>query len=94
MFRNPIIDLAVVVLIALLVFGPKRLPQLGRGLGQGFREFKDGITGKSSPDDPEERPALTPATTSAQQPAAAGSQTSAAATEPSSSEAGPTERSA
>jgi sec-independent protein translocase protein TatA len=35
----------VVVLIALLIFGPKRIPELGRSLGRGMREFKDGITG-------------------------------------------------
>jgi sec-independent protein translocase protein TatA len=60
MFRNPVTDLIVVVVVALLIFGPKRLPMLGRSLGQGFREFKDGITGDSK-DDAEERPALSAA---------------------------------
>lgn len=60
MFRNPLIDLIVVAIVALLVFGPKRLPMLGRALGQGMREFKDGITGESKVNE-EERPALTPA---------------------------------
>ena len=44
-------ELGVVLLIVLIVFGPKRLPQMGRSLGSGMREFKDGITGKSQPDD-------------------------------------------
>ena len=63
MFRNPATDLIVVLVVVLLIFGPKRLPQLGKGLGHGMREFKDGITGKSSAEDGEdERPALSPAT--------------------------------
>jgi len=57
MFRNPTTDLIVVLLIVLLIFGPKRLPGLGRQLGQGIREFKDSITGDSS--DNTERPELT-----------------------------------
>ena len=51
MFRNPLTDVIVVLVIVLLVMGPKKLPQLGRGLGQGMREFKDGITGDSKDDD-------------------------------------------
>ena len=60
MFRNPLIDAAVVILAVLLIFGPKRLPSLGRGLGQGMKEFKDGISGKagSIEEDGEEKPAL------------------------------------
>lgn len=46
MFRNPVTDLIVVVVVALVIFGPKRLPMLGRALGQGLREFKEGITGE------------------------------------------------
>ena len=46
MFRNPLIDAIVVLLVVLLIFGPKRLPQLGKSLGHGMREFKDGITGE------------------------------------------------
>jgi len=45
------LELAIVLLIVLLIFGPKRLPGLGRQLGSGMREFKDSITGKSSDDD-------------------------------------------
>jgi sec-independent protein translocase protein TatA len=61
MFRNPTVDLLVVLLIVLLIFGPKRLPGLGRQLGHGIREFKDSITGKSDEEDAE-RPAITSAT--------------------------------
>ena len=50
------------LVIVLLVFGPKRLPQLGRQLGGGMREFKDGIQGKNKDDeeaDEAARPELT-----------------------------------
>ena len=40
------LEIAIVAIIALLVLGPKRLPDAGRQLGRGMREFKDGITGK------------------------------------------------
>jgi len=36
----------VILIVALLVFGPKRLPEMGRSLGKGMREFKDSISGK------------------------------------------------
>ena len=44
-------QIAIVLVIALLVFGPKRLPELGSSLGRGMREFKDSITGKDDDDD-------------------------------------------
>ena len=47
-------ELLIVLVIVLLVFGPKRLPQLGRQLGGGMREFKDSITGKDKDDDDDE----------------------------------------
>jgi sec-independent protein translocase protein TatA len=47
-------EIVIVLLVALLVFGPKRLPEMGRSLGRGMREFKDSITGK---DDDDRRPA-------------------------------------
>jgi sec-independent protein translocase protein TatA len=40
-------QVAIVLVIALIVFGPKRLPELGKSLGSGMREFKDSITGKN-----------------------------------------------
>ncbi len=47
MFRSPVIDGIVVLIVLLLIVGPKKLPQLGRGLGDGMREFKEGITGEN-----------------------------------------------
>ncbi len=49
-----ITGLIVILIVALLVFGPKRLPEIGRSLGKGMREFKDSITGNS--DDKAELP--------------------------------------
>jgi sec-independent protein translocase protein TatA len=46
-------QVAIVLVIALLVFGPKRLPELGKSLGSGMREFKDSITGNKDDDDDE-----------------------------------------
>ena len=43
--------LVVILIILLLVFGPKRLPEMGRSLGRGMREFKDSVTGKDDDDD-------------------------------------------
>ena len=37
--------LVIIVLVLLVVFGPKRLPELGRSLGRGMREFKDSVSG-------------------------------------------------
>ena len=45
------LELGIILLIVLIVFGPKRLPGLGRQLGSGMREFKDSITGKDKDDD-------------------------------------------
>ena len=38
--------LIIILIVALLVFGPKRLPEIGRSLGRGMREFKDSVTGQ------------------------------------------------
>jgi sec-independent protein translocase protein TatA len=48
-------ELAIVLLIVLIIFGPKRLPGLGRSLGSGMREFKDSLTGKGKDDKDEAR---------------------------------------
>jgi sec-independent protein translocase protein TatA len=39
-------EILLILLLVLLVFGPKRLPEMGRSLGRGFREFKESITGQ------------------------------------------------
>lgn len=48
------LELIIVLGIILLIFGPKRLPQLGRQLGSGMREFKDSITSRHDDDDDDE----------------------------------------
>ena len=53
-------QIAIVLVIALIVFGPKRLPELGKSLGTGMREFKDSITGKGD-DDADRKPQIEPA---------------------------------
>jgi sec-independent protein translocase protein TatA len=49
------LELVVILIIALLVLGPKRLPDAGRSIGKGLREFKNALT--TSSDDDDERPA-------------------------------------
>ena len=44
-------EILILLLVVLLVFGPKRLPEMGRSLGKGMREFKDSISGKDFDDD-------------------------------------------
>jgi sec-independent protein translocase protein TatA len=46
------LEIVIILVIVLLIFGPKRLPDLGRSLGRGMREFKDSVTGKDSDDEP------------------------------------------
>jgi sec-independent protein translocase protein TatA len=75
-YSKPWLDALIVLAVILLFFGPKRLPALGRSLGHGMREFKDGITGRSKPTD-EERAELESQTgvaagTQNEQPAASG----------------------
>ena len=48
-------EILILLLVALLVFGPKRLPEMGRSLGRGLREFKDSVTGRDDRDDRDER---------------------------------------
>jgi len=57
--------IVLLLLIALLLFGGKRLPEIGKSLGHGMREFKDAVTGNSQVDDapPELPPAETAETT-------------------------------
>jgi sec-independent protein translocase protein TatA len=53
-------ELLLLALVVLLVFGPKRLPEMGRSLGKGMREFKTAITGKDDDDDQPELSAPKP----------------------------------
>jgi sec-independent protein translocase protein TatA len=48
-------ELIIVLVIALIVLGPKRLPEAGKSLGRGMREFKDSISGASDRDEDEQR---------------------------------------
>ncbi len=45
-------QIAIVLVIGLLVFGPKKLPELGRGLGSGMRDFRRGLSGEADKDPP------------------------------------------
>ena len=47
------LELIIILVVVLVIFGPKRLPDLGRSLGRGMREFKDSVTGKDKDELPE-----------------------------------------
>jgi sec-independent protein translocase protein TatA len=71
------IEIIIVLIIVLIIFGPKRLPDLGRSLGRGMREFKDSVTGKDKDELPEaeahddqDKPQPTATTAGDQKPAA------------------------
>jgi sec-independent protein translocase protein TatA len=50
-------EIAIVLIIALIVFGPKRLPELGRSLGRGIREFRGSLGGNDDDDEDRDSPA-------------------------------------
>ncbi len=52
-------EIILLLLVLLLIFGPKRLPEMGRSLGKGMREFKDSITGKDDDEPPQSLPVTT-----------------------------------
>ncbi|MEO8689086.1 MAG: twin-arginine translocase TatA/TatE family subunit [Solirubrobacteraceae bacterium] len=59
-------ELVIVLVIALVILGPKRLPEAGKSLGKGMREFKNSIAGMAGNDDEvEERSSITASTTAA-----------------------------
>ena len=62
--KSPSTDIIIVLVIVLLIWGPKRLPGLGKQLGSGLREFKDSITGDSKDEETDARPELTAASAS------------------------------
>jgi sec-independent protein translocase protein TatA len=45
------LEIVVILIIALIVFGPKRLPELGRSMGKGIREFKSSLSGEKDDED-------------------------------------------
>jgi sec-independent protein translocase protein TatA len=49
------LEIAVVLIIVLIIFGPKRLPELGQSMGRGIREFKNSLSGDKDEDSPEEK---------------------------------------
>jgi sec-independent protein translocase protein TatA len=53
------LELIVVLIIALVVLGPKRLPEVGRSVGKGMREFKDAINGDHHDDHDDDPPQIT-----------------------------------
>jgi sec-independent protein translocase protein TatA len=67
------LEIIVVLIIALVVFGPKRLPELGSSLGRGIREFRSTVTGEKDDDDDDDDvkaiSASQPATAPVEQPA-------------------------
>jgi sec-independent protein translocase protein TatA len=58
------LEIVIILVIVLVIFGPKRLPDLGRSLGRGMREFKDSVTGKDN-ELPEGNPEKSEPTTAA-----------------------------
>ena len=62
------LEIAIVLVIVLIVFGPKRLPELGKSLGEGIRGFRGSLSGDDDPDSTESKKAELQAAT--QQPAA------------------------
>ncbi len=52
------LELVVILAIALIVLGPKKLPEVGRSIGKGMREFKESLNGENDHDDT--KPAITP----------------------------------
>ena len=61
-------EIGLVLIIALIVFGPKRLPDLGRSLGKGIREFKGSISGDDEPQVPSRPVAIEPTVDSERAP--------------------------
>ena len=73
--------LLVVLVVALIVLGPKRLPGAGRAIGEGLREFKDSISGVAPTEEPAQIPSSEPLMTEAT-PATAPVSAPSAASEP------------
>jgi TatA/E family protein of Tat protein translocase len=64
------LEILLVLGIALIIFGPKRLPELGRSMGRGIREFRSSLSGNDDDDEPHQRELAQPQTTTTTSPAA------------------------
>lgn len=53
MFRLGPWEIALIVIVVLIIFGPKRLPELGKGIGHFFKNFKNSISGREKEDSTE-----------------------------------------
>ena len=67
------LEIAIVLIIVLIIFGPKRLPELGQSMGRGIREFKNSVTGDKDKDSSDEKRAELQASEQRPQPAGAES---------------------
>ena len=56
------LEIGIVLIVALIILGPKKLPDMGRSLGKGMREFKSAISGEDRDDHDDKAPRLTAAT--------------------------------
>jgi sec-independent protein translocase protein TatA len=89
------LEIAVVLIIVLIIFGPKRLPELGQSMGRGIREFKNSISGDKDKDSPEEErrelEASQPAADESVKPAESDAKPAETATKPTETDAKPAE---
>jgi sec-independent protein translocase protein TatA len=88
------LEIAVVLIIVLIIFGPKRLPELGQSMGRGIREFKSSISGDKDKDSPEEKRHQLEASRSASDQAAKPGETASKPGEPAETGTPPTEAAA
>jgi sec-independent protein translocase protein TatA len=72
-------EILIILVVLLLLFGAKRLPEMGRSLGRGMREFKDAVTGN---EDPKQTELNAPVTTTAPTPPASPAPTETAPQQP------------
>jgi sec-independent protein translocase protein TatA len=79
-------ELLIIFAVLLLLFGAKRLPEMGKSLGRGMREFKDAVTGKDDDDEKPEPTSELPAQTTAPTPPPAASTPPPTASQPSETE--------